>query len=135
MTKYALDTNIISYLLKNDQKVIERFRQEITLGSEFVMLPVVYYEITRWLLERKAKNLLMQFNDFCAEMPFFETNISVWDKAAELYVQTRQKGRTVGSDADLLIAAYCIVNKCTLVTNNTRHFEIIDELTVTNWKF
>jgi len=43
MTSFAMDTNIISYILRNDQTVIDRFRQETAQNNEFVMLPVVYY--------------------------------------------------------------------------------------------
>ena len=32
-----------------------------------------------------------------------------------------------------MIAAFCIVNNCTLVTDNLRHFEGIDGLTFENW--
>ena len=84
MTTYALDTNIISYMLKKDQEVIDRFRRESTLGNEFVMLPVVYYEVTRWLYEKKATRLLSEFNDLCVEIPMLETTIAIWDRAAEL---------------------------------------------------
>jgi len=63
-----------------------------------------------------------------------ETSKDVWEKAAALYVYTRQIGKPVGSDTDLLIAAYCLINDCTLVTNNTRHFENIDGLKLVNWK-
>jgi len=57
MTVFALDTNIISYILRSDDAVINRFRQESARENEFVMLPVVYYEVSRWLLERNATKL------------------------------------------------------------------------------
>ena len=131
---YALDTNIISYVLKNDETVINRYRQETGKGNEFVMLPIVYYEVSRWLIERNAKKLYTEFNEMCAEIPLIDTGKEIWDKAAELYVHTRQTGKPVGGDADLLIAAYCLVNNCTLITNNIRHFENIDGLRLVNWK-
>jgi len=134
MITYAMDTNIISYVLKNDTVIINRYRQESSQGNEFIMLPIVYYEVSRWLLERNAKKLQAEFNYMCAEIPLIETSKEVWDKAAVLYVHTRQGGRQIGGDADLLIAAFCLVNNCTLVTNNTRHFENIDGLKLVNWK-
>jgi len=75
-----------------------------------------------------------EFKQMCAEMPLVEINKSVWDKAAELYVYSRQIGKPVGGDTDLLIAALCLVNSYTLVTNNTKHFEHIDGLKLVNWK-
>lgn len=37
-------------------------------------------------------------------------------------------------DSDILIAAYCIVNDYTLVTDNTSDFERIEGLKFVNWK-
>jgi len=133
MKKYAIDTNIISYILKNNKTIINKYRYECNQGNEFVMIPIVYYEINRWLLEKNAIKLQIEFNMMCDEFPLLDTNKNVWDKAAEIYVNTRKKGKSIGSDADLLITAYCIVNNCTLITNNIRHFENIEELNVTNW--
>jgi tRNA(fMet)-specific endonuclease VapC len=42
--------------------------------------------------------------------------------------------KTVIGDADILIAAYCLVNDYTLVTNNTNDFNRIDGLKLVNWK-
>jgi predicted nucleic acid-binding protein len=95
---------------------------------------LVYYEISRWLLERNAKKLQAEFTEMCVEIPLLDTGKKVWDKAAALYVKTRRSGKSVGSDADLLIAAFCLESNCTLVTNNTRHFEHIDGLKLVNWK-
>ena len=131
---YAFDTNIISYLLKKDEQVQKQMKTAIDNEYEFVMLPIVYYEVSRWLLERKAVRLQAEFHQMCAEMPLAEANKAVWDKAAELYVYTRQIGKSVGSDVDLFIAAFCIVNGYTLITNNTRHFEDITGMKFINWK-
>ena len=60
-------------------------------------------------------------------------NSLAWDEAARLYAVYRQKGESI-EDADLFIAAFCIVNDYILVTNNIRHFEQIEGLKVDNWK-
>lgn len=130
---YALDTNIISYVLKDDESVINRYRQESINGNEYVMPIIVFYEIERWLLELGAKNKQAMFEEMCKTIPLGEFDKNVWIKAAELYVQTRKIGKPTG-DADLLIAAYCIINDYTLVTNNTKDFERIDGVKLVNWK-
>jgi predicted nucleic acid-binding protein len=133
MTIYALDTNIISYILKNDVTVIDRYRLTANQENEFIMPPIVYFEVKRWLLEHGAKNKQTKFDEMCETIPLGNLNKKVWDVATTLYVQTRKKGNPM-SDADLIIAAFCLVNDYTLVTNNTRHFESIDGLTLINWK-
>jgi len=134
MTTYAMDTNIVSYVLRNDTEVINNYRQESSNGHEFVMLPVVYYEITRWLLERNALKIQAAFTEMCADIPMAEITREVWDKAAALYAYTRRIGKPI-NDADLLIAASCVMNDYTLVTNNVRHFQDIAALKLTNWKY
>jgi len=44
----------------------------------------------------------------------------------------RKTGKTI-CDADILIAAHCIVNGYTLITHNTKHFENIEGLLLENW--
>jgi tRNA(fMet)-specific endonuclease VapC len=129
-----MDTNIISYVLKKDEAIINRYRQESGQGNEFVMIPIVFYEVSRWLLERNANRLQMEFNAMCMDIPLLDTSKEIWDKAAALYVHTRRIGKPIGNDADLLIAAFCLVHDCTLVTNNIRHFEDVDGLKLVNWK-
>ena len=63
-----------------------------------------------------------------AEMPS-----DVWEKAADIYIALKQNGQIIG-DADILIAAYCLVNDYTLVTNNTNDFNRVDGLKLVNWK-
>ena len=40
---YALDTNIISYMLRQDNDVCERYLAESQNGHECVIPPVAYY--------------------------------------------------------------------------------------------
>jgi hypothetical protein len=51
-------------------------------------------------------------------------------------IKSKQKFFAAGGAAkwaDLFIAEYCVKNGFTLVTNNTKHFEIIKDLKYTNW--
>ena len=134
---YALDSNVISAILKKDTYVITRYRQEIKQGNEFIILPVVFYEIERGLL---AKNLLVKrraFIDFCKDIEVGEFNFDVWRKAAEIYAILSKQGKLIGVnfDGDVFIAAYCIINDYILITNNKDHFGRIDDLKFENWSF
>ena len=57
---------------------------------------------------------------------------ATWEKAAEVYAYTRRAGYTIG-DADILIAAYCLVSGCTLVTNNSKDFVNVGGLILVDW--
>jgi tRNA(fMet)-specific endonuclease VapC len=54
----------------------------------------------------------------------------VMDYFGKFKAELRRKGQLIG---DLLIASVAVSNNLTLVTNNTRHFERISELSLENW--
>ena len=129
---YALDTNILSYMLRQDRNVCERYLTESQNGHECIIPPVAYYEIKRGLLAVNAVAKARDFDVLCQEFMVGEMNIHTWNESAHLYALHRQKG-TMLEDADIFIAAFCIINGYTLVTNNAKHFSDIDGLNVVNW--
>jgi len=129
---YALDTNIISYMLRKDKRVCERYLEESYKGHECVIPPVTYYEIKRGLLATNANARAREFDLLCNEFEIGIMDTQVWDEASRLYAVHRKRGQPI-EDADLFIAAFCIINGYTLVTNNTKHFKDINGLRFTNW--
>jgi predicted nucleic acid-binding protein len=129
---YALDTNIISYMLRKDKRVCERYLEESYQGHECVIPPVTYYEIKRGLLAANANARAREFDLLCNEFEVGVMSTQVWNEASRLYAVHRKRGQTL-EDADLFIAAFCIINGYILVTNNTKHFKDIDGLRFTNW--
>ncbi|EDN65528.1 conserved hypothetical protein [Beggiatoa sp. PS] len=51
---------------------------------------------------------------------------------ARLKAELKQTGKMI-ADMDLMIASICVTNHFTLVTNNTKHFQRIQELSIENW--
>jgi tRNA(fMet)-specific endonuclease VapC len=49
MKRYALDSNIVSYVLKKDAGVSSRLRDEMNNGNSIISPPTVYYELSRGL--------------------------------------------------------------------------------------
>ena len=130
---YALDSNIVSYMLKEDSDVITQYRQTFDDGGDFVIPPIVFYEVQRGLLAKKLNKRLAKFEALCQKIKQVEFDMSVWQKAAQIYALLSQQGNLI-DDADIFIAAFCLVNNYTLVTNNTRHFEYNIGLKLVNWK-
>jgi predicted nucleic acid-binding protein len=64
-------------------------------------------------------------------------NVLDFDKnAAEHFARIKAMLKRQGNmiaDMDLMIASVCLANNLILVTNNTKHFNRIKELTVENW--
>jgi predicted nucleic acid-binding protein len=132
MIVYALDSNIISYFLANDKKIIDRMNFEIDQGNEFLIPPIVYYEIRRGLMSFNAPKKTSAFEELCIRLEIGIIERETLEIAAALYARLKKKNIVI-EDADLLIAAYCIRNDLILVTNNVKHFINIEELNILNW--
>jgi len=130
---YALDSNIVSYMLKEDADVIAQYRSAFDDGGDFVIPPIVFYEVQRGLLAKNLKKKLAKFDTLCQKIKQMDFDISIWKQAAQIYASLSQQGRLI-DDADIFIAAFCLVNDYTLVTNNIQHFEHVDRLKLVNWK-
>ena len=130
---YALDSNIISYMLQGDVNVIPKYHQAMDDGCQIVIPPIVFYEVQRGLLAKRLHKKLAKFSAMYQKLLHKEFDQPVWQRAAQISALLYQQGRPI-EDADILIAAYCVVNGFTLVTNNTRHFERVDGLKIVNWK-
>ena len=133
---YALDSNTISYMLRGEGNVLDAFKRESTRGNQYTIPFVVVHEIKRWLLYKSTK-ILQDYNrefdslfkpiEHRAEMP-----LSVWEKATDIHISLKRTGQLIGS-ADILIAAYCLVNDYTLVTRNISDFGCIGGLKLVDW--
>jgi len=129
---YALDTNIISYILHGNKNVKERWREEESAGRQATIPLVVYYEIRRGLLAKGAIVKMQAFESLCAMLRVSDLTKADMDIAASIYAKLKSRGLPI-DDTDLLIAAQCLTNNHVLVTNNTRHFERIEGLQIINW--
>ena len=129
---YALDTNTIIHILNDNNAVVLKRTEAVSAGNLFVIPPVVDYEIRRGLFYKPARKTEASYSAIISHYGIGEMTAIAWTRAASIYADLRRAGYTVG-DADILIAAFCIVNGYTLVTNNTKDFENIDELLMVDW--
>ena len=135
MITYALDSNTVSYFLRNEGNVRDCFKRE-SIKNMYAIPLTVFYEVKRWLLYKPTKitrqyaqefDVLFQSVQENSEMP-----IEVYKKAADIYMALKQKGQLI-HDADIMIAAYCLANNYILVTRNTDDFNRISDLKHVNW--
>ena len=129
--KYALDTNIITYYLKGNEKIWDKV-DEAAENENIIIPPFAYFEIKKWLLAVNSKNKLEAFDKLFENYGIDVIDKETLDLSLSLYLKLRKKGIIV-DDGDLLIAAYCIQNSYILITNNTKHFEHIENLRTENW--
>jgi len=129
--KYALDTNIITYYLKGNEKILDKVDKEA--GNDNIIIPpFAYFEVKKWLLAVNSKNKLEAFEKLFEKCGIDAIEKEILDFSLSIYIKLRKNGITI-DDGDLLIAAYCIQNNYILVSNNQKHYEKIENIQVVNW--
>ena len=128
----SLDSNVVSDILRRRPDVLTRYREEAKKDTVFAICDVVYYEVVRGLKAIGATSKIREFMKMYEEMEHLSLDIAVFNKAVDLYVNLH-KGNQI-EDNDVYIASIAMVNDCTLVTANERHFSRIDELNYVNWR-
>jgi tRNA(fMet)-specific endonuclease VapC len=104
----------------------------IKQGAKLVIPPFVNYEILRGFYYQSAPKREAVYKKMRDNYAIGEMTTTSWEKAAEIYASMRRAGYTIG-DADILIAAYCLVSSCTLVTNNSKDFANVGSLILVDW--
>jgi len=134
---YALDSNTISYMIRNEGNTLKNFTLEIVEHGNHYAIPfIVTHEVKRWLLYKPTKAEKEYINKFNALFTSVKTRAEmsefVWHKATEIYILLKSRGQLI-CNSDILIAAYCLANDYTLVTRNIGDFKRIDGLKYVNW--
>jgi predicted nucleic acid-binding protein len=129
---YGLDSCIAIAYAKGNVIVKRNLDRELDSGIEVYIPPFAYYEVKRGLVDAKATKQLQAFNELLEDCPLGQTKDAVFEAAVDIYVDLKSKGRLC-DDMDVLIAAWCKTYDLPLVTNNTKHFENIDGLSLVDW--
>lgn len=131
MTRYMLDTNIISDLIRNPQgKVARRIAR---VGDENVCTSIIVAAELRYGCAKSGSpRLLKAVEDLLGEIPVLPFDVPADAKYGDIRAALEAAGRPIGSN-DFLIAAHAYATGATIVTANTQEFKRIRGLTVENW--
>lgn len=132
MNPALIDTDIVSYFLKGNEKVFIKFQEYLKHFSTINISIITYYEIISGLTFKNATKQLDIFENFCSTASILNITKDSIKKSAEIYSKQRVKGEAV-DDIDILIAGIALSNNLVLVTNNIKHFGKIVELQTENW--
>lgn len=132
MKPVLIDTDIISYFLKGNEKVFLRFQEYLKDFDRINISIITYYEVVSGLTFKNAEKQLQIFEEFCSTATIINLSKDSIKVAAKIFANQRKKGKSV-DDIDILIAGIAISNDLVLVTNNTKHFGKIDGLEIDNW--
>lgn len=129
---YLLDTNIVSYWMRGDKKLINKIKShkpsELSICT--VTLAEIYYGIEKSPVKKKERRHKIERISSQLEIyPFDEL-------AARKYSIIRnqlEKDGSVISERDLQIASIAMANKLIVVTHNIKEFDRIVKLEVEDW--
>ncbi len=129
---YLLDTNIISYWMRGDGKVISRIKEHVPseLFLSAITLAEILYGIEKSPVKKKERRLKL-------EQILSVLGIYCFDEvaAAEYSViraQLERDGRII-SERDIQIASIALANRLVIVTHNVKEFGRIGKLKVEDW--
>ncbi|MDJ0676906.1 MAG: PIN domain-containing protein [Calothrix sp. MO_167.B42] len=130
---YLLDTNIVSYILKKRNIIVNNKLQEVTrLGEEVFISCITYYEIKRGLLAVNATRQIAEFDILCRKYEvLFLDDIEIIDNACKIQVDLKSRGHRL-EDADILIAATAITRGLILVSNDSDLLRV-QGINLENW--
>ena len=134
MTRYLLDTNIISHATRPQPSPLLLAWMEEQLDSDLFIASLTLAEVRRGVLElpsgKKRRALEQWFDGPEGPQALFRGRIFAFDESsalvwARLMAEGAAKGRP-RSALDMVIAATAMANDCTVVTENERDFAGLD---------
>jgi len=131
VTKYLLDTNIVSDLVRNPQGVVaERIA---AAGEAHVATSVIVAAELRYGADKKGSERLSdQLESILSVLPVLPLEPPADVKYGILRTQLERNGTPIGGN-DMLIAAQALALDSMLVTANEREFERVNGLQIENW--
>jgi hypothetical protein len=136
LTRYLLDTNIISNVTKPDPSEFLLEWMGAQSDGDLFISSLTIAEIKRRILDKpkgkKRERLEAWFAGPEGPQSLFKGRVLPFDEnAALLWARLMSDGRAAGkprSDLDMIVAAVAEANGCVIVTDNEKHFSGLDFL-------
>ena len=129
---YLLDTNIISYWMRGDKRIIDRVKQYAPsdLSLSTVTLAEILYGIEKSPIKKKERRL--KIKQISSLLDLYSFDEAVAGHYAIIRAQLERKGMVI-SERDTQIASIAMANKLIVVTHNVKEFSRIGKLKVEDW--
>ncbi len=131
MLKYMLDTNIVIYVIKRrPEKLLDTFNTHAghMCISSITLAELIHGVEKSSLPERNRRNV----EDFVSRLDVLSYNDSAASHYGDIRADLERKGILIGVN-DLHIAGHARSQGLILVTNNTKEFERVEGLRITDW--
>jgi tRNA(fMet)-specific endonuclease VapC len=131
VTRYMLDTNIISDLIRKPQG--KAARRIARVGENNICTSVIVATELRYGCAKSgSKRLLKAVEDLLGEITVLPFDVPADAEYGAIRSELETAGTPIGSN-DLLIAAHACATGATIVTANANEFKRIRGLKVENW--
>ena len=129
---YLLDTNIISYWMRGDKRVIDRIKKHSPsdLALSTVTLAEILYGIEKSSMKKKERRLKIE--QISSLLSLYSFNEAAAGEYAVIRAQLEREGIVI-SERDTQIASIAMANKLIVVTHNAEEFVRIGKLKVEDW--
>jgi tRNA(fMet)-specific endonuclease VapC len=128
--RYLLDTDSVSFALRGRGEVGARLKSQ--RPSDLCISAITLAELRYGADHKGSRKLHGLIDTFAAAVEvvsFDETAAAEFGRIGSILAE---RGTPIG-EFDVLIAAHAVSLRCTLVTNNMRHFSKVPGLSVENW--
>lgn len=131
MSRYLLDTNVLSELMRNPQGAIRRRVGEV--GPEAVYTSIIVAAELRFgVAKAGSQRLARNLDEVLRPLEVIVFREPVDRVYADLRAELERRGTPIGAN-DLWIAAQALHDGSVLVTDNVDEFSRVPGLTVENW--
>jgi tRNA(fMet)-specific endonuclease VapC len=131
LTRYMLDTNVISDLIRNPQGKAAKRIAKVGENNVFTSI-IVAAELRYGCAKNGSERLLKAVEDLLGEIDVLPLDVPTDAEYGELRAELEAAGKPIGGN-DLLIAAHARAAGATIVTANTDEFKRVRGLKVENW--
>lgn len=131
MTRYMLDTNVISDLIRNPKG--QAAKRIADVGEDNICTSVIVAAELRYGCAKKgSQRLLEAVEELLAEIDVLPFEVPADVSYGEIRSELESTGKPIGSN-DFLIAAHASAIDATIVSANVDEFKRVRGLKVENW--
>lgn len=131
MAKYLLDTNICVFIMRGKHPEIKDRLLEVGI-SECAISEITVGELLYGAhCSGKPDENIELVKNFCSEFNVISLSVAL-EEFARQKARLRNRGELI-DDMDMLIGVTAVSEGMTLITDNIRHFERLENIQIENW--
>lgn len=130
MPRYMLDTDTVSYALRGQGQVGVRILEH--RPSDLAISSVTLAELRFGAEAKQSQRLRRAIGSFVKDVAVLPFDDVAAERFGVLAASLQRRGKPIGL-LDTMVAAHALGVGLTVVTNNTKHFGLVQGLGVENW--